>query len=179
MRPCAVLEWSAPCPSHWTPPPATRLAPRCEYTEAVAGSARARQTGLGHPARTPCGLEKKGLAGLALLFLGLAGGADYPYRRVCLQALLLHVLREVVSAEDETHVPELLKLLLDIGRVGLIFVRGSKDAFEQEAVLRQAVDVGGSGGGLRLEQHQQLAVEAEPVRLEQDGARFALLEKDD
>ena len=21
MRPCAVLEWSAPCPSHWTPPP--------------------------------------------------------------------------------------------------------------------------------------------------------------
>ena len=35
-----------------------------------------------------------------------------------------HLLLEVVSAEEETHVPELHKLLLDFGRLGLIIVRG-------------------------------------------------------
>ena len=56
---------------------------------------------------------------------GLAGRAEDPYRRVWLRARDLHLLLEVVSAEDETHVPELLKLLLDFGRLGLVIVRAS------------------------------------------------------
>jgi hypothetical protein len=49
----------------------------------------------------------------------------HPYRRVWLRAHDLYLLLEVVSAEDETHVPELLKLLLDFGRLGLVTVRAS------------------------------------------------------